>query len=88
LEYSQKYLLFGMDRVMAPNGVKREANAEVTPNWRPEVYDLDKEGYWKSCEKEIEMLEKKGAWKLVERTHMMPGTGCSDARYPDVSQGS
>jgi len=57
---------------MNPMILGAKANSEDTPTWELAMNGPDCEGYWKACEKEIQMLgEDKDVWDIVKHEPWM-----------------
>jgi len=50
-----------------PLAFAAKANAEDNPSWEEAMNGINRAGYWKACETELDTLENKDAWEVVDR---------------------
>jgi Reverse transcriptase (RNA-dependent DNA polymerase) len=54
-----------------------KASDEDNPNWNQTMHGPNKEGFWESCQKEVDTLEVMETWDVVDREswmNVLPGT--------------
>jgi hypothetical protein len=70
-----------------PFAFASQVNVSDNPTWEEAMNGPEKAGYWKACEKEIDILESKHCWDVIHKENWMnvlPGTWAFQCkRFPD-----